>query len=104
MTSAEKYVTAAYAVVLAVVLLYVVIYAFKMTRLDREVEELTELAGEVERLRGASQDSPALSAGASPVRRVLDELRADERAREELRGGRMEPEQQRIELGGGEGD
>jgi hypothetical protein len=43
-TTAEKYVTAAYAVVLAVVLLYVVIYAFKMTRLEREVAELLELA------------------------------------------------------------
>jgi uncharacterized membrane protein len=53
-TSAEKYVTAAYAVVLAVVLLYVVIYAFKMTRLDREVAELAELA---ERRRAAEQDT-----------------------------------------------
>ena len=44
MTSAEKYATAAYAVVLAVVLLYVVIYAFKMARLQRELAELTELA------------------------------------------------------------
>lgn len=44
MTTAEKYVTAAYLVVLAIVLLYVVIYAFRMTRLDREVRELTELA------------------------------------------------------------
>ena len=44
MTTAEKYVTAAYLVVLAVVLLYVVIYSFKMSRLEREVAELTELA------------------------------------------------------------
>ncbi len=44
MTTAEKYVTAAYAVVLAVVLLYVVVYAFKMTRLEREVGELTDAA------------------------------------------------------------
>ena len=44
MTSAEKYATAAYAVVLAVVLAYVVIYAFKMARLQRELAELTELA------------------------------------------------------------
>ena len=44
MTTAEKYVTAAYAVFLAVLLLYVVIYAFKMTRLEREVAELSELA------------------------------------------------------------
>jgi hypothetical protein len=44
LTSAEKYVTAAYLVVLGVVLLYVVIYAFKLTRLEREVAELAELA------------------------------------------------------------
>jgi hypothetical protein len=43
-SSAEKYVTAVYLVVLAVVLLYVVIYAFKLARLGREVEELAELA------------------------------------------------------------
>jgi hypothetical protein len=39
-TSAEKYATAAYLVVLAVVLLYVVLYAFKLARLEREVAEL----------------------------------------------------------------
>ena len=44
MTSAEKYVTAAYLVVLAVVLLYVVIYAFKLSRLDRELTDLAEQA------------------------------------------------------------
>ena len=44
MTSAEKYVTAAYLVVLAVVLLYVVIYSFKLQRLEREITELAELA------------------------------------------------------------
>jgi hypothetical protein len=41
-TTAEKYVTAAYLVVLAVVLLYVVIYAFKIARLEREVSELAD--------------------------------------------------------------
>ena len=44
MTSAEKYVTAAYLVVLAVVLLYVVIYAFKLARLERELADLAERA------------------------------------------------------------
>jgi hypothetical protein len=44
MSTAEKYVTAAYLVVLAVVLLYVVIYSFRMSRLSREVAELAELA------------------------------------------------------------
>jgi hypothetical protein len=43
-TSAEKYATAAYAVVLAVVLLYIVLYAFKLSRLQREVGELAKLA------------------------------------------------------------
>ena len=46
MTTAEKYVTAAYLVALAVVLLWVVIYAFKLQRLEREVAELAELARE----------------------------------------------------------
>jgi hypothetical protein len=45
-TTAEKYVTAAYLVVLAVILLYVVLYAFKLARLEREVAELARLAGE----------------------------------------------------------
>ena len=44
MSSAEKYVTAVYLVVLAVVLLYVVLYAFKLSRLGREVEALADLA------------------------------------------------------------
>ena len=44
MTTSEKYVTAAYLVVLAVVLLYVVLYSFKLSRLEREVDELSELA------------------------------------------------------------
>lgn len=42
MTTAEKYVTAAYLVFLGVVLLYVVIYSFKIDRLEREVAELTQ--------------------------------------------------------------
>ena len=44
MTSAEKYATAVYLVLLAVVLLYVVLYSFKLARLQREVTELAELA------------------------------------------------------------
>lgn len=43
MTTSEKYVTAAYLVVLAVVLLYVLIYSTKLSRLEREVSELAEL-------------------------------------------------------------
>jgi CcmD family protein len=40
-----KYLAAAYIVVFAVVLVYVLIIALKLARLDREVAELTELAG-----------------------------------------------------------
>ena len=43
MTTAEKYVTAAYLVVLAVLLLYLVLYAFKLARLGRRVDELADL-------------------------------------------------------------
>jgi CcmD family protein len=46
MTAAEKYVAAAYAFVFVVVLLYVLIIATKLARLEREVAELTELARE----------------------------------------------------------
>jgi hypothetical protein len=61
MTSAEKYVTAAYLVVLAVVLLYVVIYAFKLARLERELAELAEQARarEAGDRREASRDPEA---------------------------------------------
>jgi len=40
MTTAEKYVTAAYCVVFAVVLAWVVIMSLKLQRLEREVDEL----------------------------------------------------------------
>jgi hypothetical protein len=43
-TSAEKYVTAAYLVVLAVVLAWIAIHAMKLQRLEREVHELEESA------------------------------------------------------------
>jgi CcmD family protein len=39
-TTAETYVTAAYCVVFAIVLVYVVIIALKLARLEREVDEL----------------------------------------------------------------
>ena len=44
MTTAERYVTAAYCVVFALVLAYVVIIALKLQRLERELAELVELA------------------------------------------------------------
>jgi CcmD family protein len=40
MTTAEKYVTAAYCVVFGLVLLYVVIISLKLRRLEREVDAL----------------------------------------------------------------
>jgi CcmD family protein len=43
-TTAEKYVTAAYVVVFAVVLVYVAIIALKLQRLEREVAELEQRA------------------------------------------------------------
>ena len=42
MTTAEKYVTAAYCAIFAVVLVYVAIIALKLQRLEREVDELVE--------------------------------------------------------------
>ena len=44
MTTEEKYVAAAYLVVFGVLLVYVLIMAAKLSRLGRDVEELTELA------------------------------------------------------------
>lgn len=44
MSNEEKYVAAAYLVVFGFVLLYLVIMALKLSRLEREVGELTELA------------------------------------------------------------
>ena len=41
MTTAEKYVTAAYCAVFAIVLVYVVLIALKLRRLEREVDELS---------------------------------------------------------------
>jgi hypothetical protein len=46
MSAGEKYVAAAYGVVFVFVLLWVVIIAAKLTRLERESGELAELARE----------------------------------------------------------
>jgi CcmD family protein len=40
LTTVEKYVTAAYCVVFAVVLVYLLILSLKLQRLEREVDEL----------------------------------------------------------------
>lgn len=46
MSTEEKYVAGAYLVVFAFILVYLVIMALKLSRLDREIGELTELARE----------------------------------------------------------
>lgn len=46
MTAEEKYVAAAYLVVFAFLLVYVLLIAVKLSRLQRDVEELTRLARE----------------------------------------------------------
>ena len=46
MTTAEKYVTAAYLVLLAAVLAYLVIMATKVGRLEQELADLTRMARE----------------------------------------------------------
>jgi CcmD family protein len=43
-TTEEKYVAAAYLVVFLAVLIYVLIISSKLTRLERQVSELTDLA------------------------------------------------------------
>jgi CcmD family protein len=45
-TTAEKYVAAAYGIVFLVVLVYVLIIALKLGRLERELDELTGVARE----------------------------------------------------------
>jgi CcmD family protein len=45
-TAAEKYVAAAYGAVFFLVLVYVLIIGLKLTRLERELDELTGLASE----------------------------------------------------------
>ena len=52
-TAAEKYVAAAYGIVFLVVLVYVLIIALKLGRLERELDELT---GRVRELRGAERE------------------------------------------------
>ena len=46
MTAEEKYVAAAYLVVFAFLLVYVLLIATKLARLERDVEELARLARE----------------------------------------------------------
>jgi CcmD family protein len=56
-TTEEKYVAAAYLVIFAVVLAYVVIISLKLQRLERELTELAELA------RDRQEEREAVSVG-----------------------------------------
>jgi CcmD family protein len=51
-TTAEKYVAAAYGIVFLIVLVYVLIIALKLGRLERELDELT---GQVRERRAAER-------------------------------------------------
>ena len=46
MSTGEKYVTAAYLVLLGALLLYVALIAMKLSRIQRELDELARLAEE----------------------------------------------------------
>ena len=52
MSTGEKYLAAAYLVVFATVLLYVVLIALKVGRIERELAELAQLARDRDGARG----------------------------------------------------
>ena len=56
--SGGEYLAAAYLVVFAVVLAYVLIIALKLTRLEREVSELAALARDRSTVRGNAEVRP----------------------------------------------
>jgi len=60
-TTEEKYVAAAYLVVFVAVLVYVLIIAAKLTRLERDVEELARLA--LARREERSEDREGVGVG-----------------------------------------
>jgi CcmD family protein len=51
-STGEKYLAAAYLVVFGAVLLYIVLIALKVGRLERELAELAQLARDREAVRG----------------------------------------------------
>jgi hypothetical protein len=57
MSAGEKYLAAAYVVVLAVVLAYVAIISLKLARLRRDVDELARLVAERERAEAREEVS-----------------------------------------------
>ena len=87
---AGKYVAAAYLVFLALILIYVAIMAAKLSRIDRELDELADLA---EGRAHPEPDPPAADAGADQGSRGGAEGNMFERkrsSREELRRSREE--------------
>jgi CcmD family protein len=52
LSTGEKYLAAAYLVVFGAVLLYIVLIALKVGRLERELAELAQLARDREAVRG----------------------------------------------------
>lgn len=83
MTTSEKYVTAAFLVLLATVLLYVIIYAFKMRRLERDVAEL-EARADVE-TRATGEPSAPRAKTATPVKPEPEAAAGSGRAPEPVR-------------------
>ena len=55
---AGKYVAGAYVVFLALILVYVAIMAAKLSRIEREITELDELASRREAEAGAAEKEP----------------------------------------------
>jgi CcmD family protein len=64
MSSGEKYVAGAYLVVFAVVLVYLVIMATKLARLERDVSELVERIRRRPPEPEPSEEQPGARAGA----------------------------------------
>jgi CcmD family protein len=56
-TTAEKYVTAAYCVVFALVLVYVLIMALKLQRLERDVDDLAARVSDEDAEEAAQEEA-----------------------------------------------
>jgi hypothetical protein len=66
------------------------------TEARAHVEDLKELADQTERLQASNDPLPAIEASASRIHSVLEELRSDQRAREELGQSTASPGVQRL--------
>src|SRR5262249_13270218 len=88
-TTEEKYVAAAYLVVFLAVLIYVLIISSKLTRLERQVSELTELA--LRRKQEREADREEVGVGSAPLLACAAGLRRG--------GGRLRGERPAARLG-----